>query len=204
MILVALRKLKNYYTDLKYFLFLQKNSILRKGDKIYTHLTKEEKMLLSKLASNIRDGYALEIGSYLGASAFFIAAGLKGSSKLICIDTWTNIAMSEGMRDTYNEFVENTRDLQEKIIMIRGLSYEVIDKVKQITKEMDLLFIDGDHSYDGVKKDWDLYFPLVKKGGYVIFHDCGWADGVKRVVEEAKKYFIEYHQLPNMCWGIKK
>lgn len=36
---------------------------------------------------------------------------------------------------------------------------------------MDLLFIDGDHSYDGISKDFEMYSPLVKKGGIIAFHD---------------------------------
>jgi cephalosporin hydroxylase len=35
----------------------------------------------------------------------------------------------------------------------------------------DLLFIDGDHTYGGVKSDWEMYSPLVTKGGVVAFHD---------------------------------
>lgn len=35
----------------------------------------------------------------------------------------------------------------------------------------DFLFIDGDHSYEGVRKDWEMYSPLVKKGGLICFHD---------------------------------
>jgi predicted O-methyltransferase YrrM len=38
-------------------------------------------------------------------------------------------------------------------------------------REIDLLFIDGDHSYEGVSQDWKMYSPLVKKGGLVAFHD---------------------------------
>ena len=38
-------------------------------------------------------------------------------------------------------------------------------------KKIDVLFIDGDHSYKGVKKDFELYAPLVTKGGIIIFHD---------------------------------
>ena len=37
--------------------------------------------------------------------------------------------------------------------------------------ELDFLFIDGDHSYEGVKQDYELYSPLVKKGGIIAFHD---------------------------------
>jgi predicted O-methyltransferase YrrM len=36
---------------------------------------------------------------------------------------------------------------------------------------VDFLFIDGDHTYEGVKKDYEMYSPLVKKGGLIAFHD---------------------------------
>ena len=36
---------------------------------------------------------------------------------------------------------------------------------------MDLLFIDGDHTYFGAKQDYEMYSPLVQKGGVIIFHD---------------------------------
>jgi len=38
-------------------------------------------------------------------------------------------------------------------------------------KKLDLLFIDGDHTYEGVKKDWTMYSPFMKEGGFVVFHD---------------------------------
>jgi len=38
-------------------------------------------------------------------------------------------------------------------------------------RKIDLLFIDGDHRYKGVKKDFQLYSPLVKQNGLIIFHD---------------------------------
>lgn len=36
---------------------------------------------------------------------------------------------------------------------------------------LDVLFIDGDHSYEGCMADWADYGPLVRPGGLVIFHD---------------------------------
>ena len=35
----------------------------------------------------------------------------------------------------------------------------------------DFLFIDGDHTYQGVKADFEMYAPLVRPGGLVVFHD---------------------------------
>jgi predicted O-methyltransferase YrrM len=39
------------------------------------------------------------------------------------------------------------------------------------TRPVDILFIDADHRYPGVKRDFDLYSPLVREGGLVAFHD---------------------------------
>jgi Methyltransferase domain len=40
-----------------------------------------------------------------------------------------------------------------------------------LDREVDMLFIDGDHSYDGVKADYEMYSPLVRPGGLIGFHD---------------------------------
>jgi hypothetical protein len=38
-------------------------------------------------------------------------------------------------------------------------------------KKVDFLFIDADHSYEGIKKDFEMYSLLVRKGGIIAFHD---------------------------------
>ncbi len=38
-------------------------------------------------------------------------------------------------------------------------------------RPLDYLFIDGDHRYEGVKKDFEMYSPLVKKGGVIAVSD---------------------------------
>lgn len=53
---------------------------------------------------------------------------------------------------------------------LESTKQEVIKEVLGKTK-LDLLFIDGDHNYDGVKKDWKMYSPLVRDGGLIVFHD---------------------------------
>ena len=182
-----------------------KNNNLVESDKVFTHLTTQEKRQLFALAGEIENGYALEIGSFVGASACFIAKGLEKNSKLICIDTWENDAMTEGKRDTKKEFDDNTDNVKEKIEKVQGYSTNVKDKVLDIAPKIDMLFIDGDHSYEGCKADWDLYIDMVKSGGCVVFHDCGWADGVKKVIEEdAKPIMSSFDSLPNMFWGYIK
>jgi predicted O-methyltransferase YrrM len=169
-------------------------------------MTNDEKLKLHSLALSLKENSNIvEIGSYLGASSCCIASGIKDSSKLYCIDSWNNDAMSEGTKDTFNEFMLNTKEFENVITPIRGMSYNVIDDVAKLTNnQIDMLFIDGDHSYGGVKKDWDLYSPLLKSGSIVIFHDIAWADGVKKVVRENVKPLVSKDsnfELPNMYWA---
>jgi predicted O-methyltransferase YrrM len=61
------------------------------------------------------------------------------------------------------------------IDLIRADSHskETVLKLRKALKGqgVDFLFIDGDHTYEGVRKDFEMYFPFVRKGGIVAFHD---------------------------------
>jgi len=50
---------------------------------------------------------------------------------------------------------------------------ETYIKVKELLsdRKLDMLFIDGDHTYDGVKEDFRMYKEFVKKEGVIVFHD---------------------------------
>jgi predicted O-methyltransferase YrrM len=173
--------------------------------KIFTHLTKIERLLLYKLALSLnKHSTIVEIGSYLGASSSFLASAAKEKNHtLYCIDTWSNEGMSEGGRDTFDEFHKNTEQLKKFIIPLRGRS---VDIAGNFDKKIDLAFIDGDHSYEGVKADVESWLPKVKEVGILIFHDIGWAVGVKRVIDEyIKPIQVEGCIIDNTYWAkIKK
>ncbi len=172
---------------------------------IFTHLTRIERLLLYRLSFSLeRDSTIVEIGSYLGASACFLGcAAKKRGHKVYCVDTWQNDAMTEGQKDTFTQFMENTKDVRNFIYPLRGKSTEVANK---FTETIGLIFIDGDHSYEGVKADVESWLPKLKDGGIVVFHDIGWAEGVQRVVKEyIKPIQIEEHIVDNTYWArIKK
>lgn len=74
-------------------------------------------------------------------------------------------------------------------------------------KKLDLLFIDGDHSYVGCKKDFELYTPFVNKGGLIVLHDVKNYPHWKHVEvwkfwrEMSKKY--KFHEFSyNVNYGI--
>jgi len=170
--------------------------------KIFTHLTDEEKKLLHVLSKHYVKKHAVvvEIGSYLGASSCFLANGLiSNQGTLYCVDTWENDAMTEGKRDTFAQFVNNTKRYKDIIKPLKGRSNIVVELFKDMSKKIDFLFIDGDHNYIGCKSDWDNYSPFLVRGSLVAFHDTGWADGVKRVVkEDVQEKHKKIFELPNM------
>lgn len=57
---------------------------------------------------------------------------------------------------------------------------------KEWKEPIDILFIDGDHSYASVKNDFEMFYPFVKEQGLVIFHDSNhkYLPGVKKAVGE--------------------
>ena len=63
----------------------------------------------------------------------------------------------------------------QKIVLIRDDSHkiETHDRVKNalMNQKIDVAFIDGEHSYLGVKKDYDMYKEFVRPGGIMVFHD---------------------------------
>lgn len=84
--------------------------------------------------------------------------------------------------------------LNKKFEFIRANSHDsqTLERVKQVCiQPIDFLFIDGDHTYEGAKADFEMYGPLVRPGGLMAFHDilvqAGWDDvGVHRLWAEIK------------------
>ena len=170
-------------------------------DQITTHLTQDEKIKLQELATTTNGSIFVELGSYLGASSCYIASGIQyagKTAKLFCVDTWANEGMAEGSRDTYEDFLKNTAKFQHIIVPLRGKSEEI---AKNFNAEIDFLFIDAGHDYQNVRTDVLAWFPKLRAGAQVIFHDIGWAEGVQRVVKEhVLKIAYNEGALPNMFW----
>ena len=81
------------------------------------------------------------------------------------------------------------------IEMIRGKSSEVVDNF--VDESIDFLFIDGNHSYDYVLEDLELYYPKVKRGGVITGDDYFMNKNAyrKKMVQEAVNDFAEKYSL---------
>ena len=144
---------------------------------------------------------ALEIGSYLGASTCYLAAGLShGGGRLICVDTWQNQTMPEGERSTFEEFSANTRGVADMITPIRKRSDELC--AADVHSPIALAFIDGDHSYHAVKEDFERIVPMLAPDGIIAFHDAISYGGVSRVIGEAlaSGHWLAAGHVQNLFW----
>jgi cephalosporin hydroxylase len=74
---------------------------------------------------------------------------------------------------------------------IRGdcLSKDVLDKVKAILagRQADLIFCDSHYTYAHTMTEFALYFPLVRSGGNLLFHDAQWPGDAASEWEEMRK-----------------
>lgn len=151
---------------------------------IPTHMTLQERLSLCQAGLALPQGFtAVEIGSYLGASTAFLAlAAFQRDGYVHAVDTWANDAMgAEGERDTWSEFRKNTAPFAHYIVPHRGMSAEIFEREGAIP--CNLLFIDGDHSYDAVVTDLRTWLPSIVPGGVLAMHDID-ASSVKRAFDD--------------------
>jgi predicted O-methyltransferase YrrM len=141
----------------------------------------------------------VEIGCYAGASACLVSQ--RKNTNIFSIDLGGPIPPEVALRN-FAKFNVNGNKFQ----YIKGNSRDAktFEKLKEHVSQVDVLFIDGDHSAFGVKSDFDLYSPLVKEGGYIVFDDYNdhrYSPNVKIAVDEIIKSIQNYEiigTLPNI------
>ena len=135
----------------------------------------------------------LEVGSWLGLSTRMMADGLRNNKAavtgtVVAIDTWLGSPEHVGCEqlDTlYDQFVSNVmhKELQDYIIPFRISSVQAGHYLESKSILADVVYIDAGHEYESVKLDIDVFWRLLRPGGYMIFDDYAWA-GVKQAVDE--------------------
>ena len=152
---------------------------------------------LIRIASSLKPKTVLEIGTATGGTLYLFACVASPDASIISIDlpygrfgggyAFWRIPL-------YKMFAWG----RQKIYLIRRNSHDesTCAKVKTILgrDKVDLLYIDGDHTYQGVKKDFGMYSSFVRKGGFIVMHDivvCHAEEGceVHRFWEEIKPDF---------------
>lgn len=132
----------------------------------------EIKFLLARVAA-IKPAVVVEIGTRMGGTLFLFTKVAATNAQIVSVD------FPDGHGGGYSksraDFYRSYAIPPQRVSLIKGDSHAVSTKTELENilegKKIDFLFIDGDHSYDGVKMDFDMYSPLVRSGGLVGFHD---------------------------------
>jgi predicted O-methyltransferase YrrM len=146
-----------------------------------------------------KDAVGVEIGVFKGDFSSSILEVLT-PKKLFLIDPWQNMddpkfAKSLFGKDSVNDMAQIMSDVAARfkdeisagrVVMMQGKSEERLAEIKDAS--VDFVYIDGDHSYEGVKQDLELAFPKVKPGGFLALDDYNiegwWKDGINRAAHE--------------------
>ena len=120
----------------------------------------EEILTLAYWVNGFQPHNILEVGHR--GSTFHILSQLS-TGKKVAVD-WTDNGLS--IRSHYMMYGQDF-----KLFIGDSQTEETRDKVKEFCPQYDLIFIDGDHSYEGVKRDFELYKTLLSSRGHIIFHD---------------------------------
>ncbi len=154
----------------------------------------------------------LEVGTDKGGTFFLLARVATPDALLLSLD------LPVGQKSAYPAWREplyrGFRREQQRVELVRQDSHDLHtrEKIRELLggRKLDLLFIDGDHSYDGVKKDFETYSPLVAGGGMIAFHDivnrreagaCG-VPGFWRELKQNRRHLEFVNNWQQGGWGI--
>lgn len=105
-------------------------------------------------------------------------------------------------------FQDKTKEKLEEtgatVNLYKGYSNEIIPQKMDELPQMDLIFIDGDHSYSGTKEDWENSKKLIKDDGVIFVHNYYSHKGVKRVVDEIRNDIYSVEIFEDFGWGLAK
>ena len=150
------------------------------------------------LVRSAKPQIVVEVGAAYGRSTCFIAAAIERNQHgmLFSIDPHEPTAWNDGIPDidTYSILVSRLGDLRlTKYVQLMRIFSPVA--VKHWKEPVDLLLLDGSHTFENVKADFMGFLPFLNPGALVLFHDSMWEyhqehplyrrdQGVPRLVQE--------------------
>ena len=145
----------------------------------------DEAALLYRLVRGAGIATIVEIGRFKGGSTVVMATAMAAGSTLWSYDLHVAPRPDLVGADLDRELA----DALARLGVDAGVHLEVGDSrtVEIPPGPFDVLFIDGDHSYEGAKADFERWSPHVREGGHLLFHDAVDTGGYGNVYTEIQR-----------------
>jgi predicted O-methyltransferase YrrM len=153
------------------------------------------------------NSHFVEVGTWHGKSAIYMAVEIINSGKNIkfdCVDNWEyveglqNDIPKEDFNNIWEIFIKNIDPVKHIINPVKSISWNASEYYEDFS--LDFVFIDAAHDYESVKKDIEAWYPKVKRGGIISGHDY-YASSVRQAVHE---YLKEVKSVSSSCWIHEK
>ena len=142
---------------------------------------------LSRLLE-FEDNKMIEIGSYMGESThIFGSCGLF--TEINCIEPFSgtenfNEENNHTWEEVWEEYDTNIRQFKDIVKLHEDYSYDEKVLSKFNDDEYDFVYVDGNHSFESTRQDFELYIPKIKSNGVLGGHDYQQGFGVDDALEE--------------------
>ncbi|MBM4136783.1 MAG: glycosyltransferase [Nitrospira sp.] len=158
--------------------------------------------LFEKARNLPRNGIIVEIGSFMGLSSVIMAHALLATqnygARIYCIDTWEGSPEHATLNEVKNKqlfdiFLSNIKKSGVSSF-IHPIHKASVDAASEFADQsIDILYIDGDHSFEGCYSDLKAWYPKLHKNGILFGHDCVPEGGVRQALEKfSGEYDLAY------------
>jgi predicted O-methyltransferase YrrM len=151
-----------------------------------TQTTPAERKALEKYATGART--AIEIGVYEGVNTVMIARALGNEGRTYGIDPFFKGGLGICYSKVITQLNLKRNGVSKSVELIEKFSFDAADDVPE---KVDFIFIDGDHSYEGIRKDWALYSNKLNSGGIMALHDTSTVTADAGYVQDSVRFYSD-------------
>ena len=168
----------------------------------------EQGPLLESLVYLNQAQVIVEVGVAEAKSTDWLCRGAKlRGGKVYGYDLWDTHGLNNqfehwSSKEKCEAYLQSKGHTNFELTKINSRTPEFAELIKSKHPSIDLAYIDGCHSYDGIKNDFDVIYPLLSECGVIVFHDTLKIDGCREfMIDLRTKFFDGTYDLITFPWG---
>jgi hypothetical protein len=168
----------------------------------------EQGPLLESLVYLNQAKVIVEVGVAEAKSTDWLCRGAKLRGGVVYgYDLWDTHGLNNqfehwSSKEKCEEYLRGKGHVNFELTKINSRTPEFAELIKSKHPSIDLAYIDGCHSYDGIKNDFDVIYPLLSESGVIVFHDTLRIDGCREfMIDLRTKFWDGTYDLITFPWG---